>query len=166
MIKIERSNIKDIATQYFEKLKQYMTSSTVKPPFLANDFLIKDNELRLDIFLCEPEGLKNIVDDFRHEYKREVQKHEEIEIRIKYAVRKEEKELLEKELKTTEYYKFSKYMNKRYQYFIDKHGSWLSKELKVDTCPYCNRQYTFTVDSSKKTRPQFDHFYPKKNILI
>ena len=35
--------------------------------------------------------------------------------------------------------------------------------LKVNVCPYCNRQYTFTVrdEENEKIRPQFDHFYPQ-----
>ncbi len=36
--------------------------------------------------------------------------------------------------------------------------------LKLRTCPYCNRHYTFTLHSKKgefKTRPEFDHFYDK-----
>jgi hypothetical protein len=61
----------------------------------------------------------------------------------------------------SEYSQFYKYMKNQYKSFFDKNGSWLAKQLKVDTCPYCNRQYTFTVDSNKKTKPQFDHFYPK-----
>jgi hypothetical protein len=39
--------------------------------------------------------------------------------------------------------------------------------LGVNVCPYCNRQYTFTVRKKEKSeeyksRPQFDHFYPKR----
>lgn len=30
----------------------------------------------------------------------------------------------------------------------------------VTVCPYCNRQYVFTLHK-KRVRPQFDHFYPK-----
>ena len=36
--------------------------------------------------------------------------------------------------------------------------------LKVDICPYCNRQYVFTVREETRdcvTRPEIDHFYPK-----
>lgn len=41
----------------------------------------------------------------------------------------------------------------------------LSKQLNVNTCVYCNRQYTFTVEknSQKITRPQFDHYYSKSD---
>lgn len=38
-------------------------------------------------------------------------------------------------------------------------------ELNIRTCPYCNRQYTFTLKPNQKgdpnTSPEFDHFYPK-----
>lgn len=34
--------------------------------------------------------------------------------------------------------------------------------IKADVCPYCNRQYTFTArKGGTKSRPQFDHFFPK-----
>lgn len=33
-------------------------------------------------------------------------------------------------------------------------------KMKVTVCPYCNRQYIFTL-SNGQVRPQFDHYYPK-----
>ena len=33
--------------------------------------------------------------------------------------------------------------------------------MGVTVCPYCNRQYIFTV-ASRKVRPQLDHFFPKR----
>ena len=56
---------------------------------------------------------------------------------------------------------YQKYMKDIYKRFIAKNGIWLSQKLNVSVCPYCNRQYTSTVNGSKKIRPQFDHFYPK-----
>jgi len=39
------------------------------------------------------------------------------------------------------------------------------EKLNIRTCPYCNRQYTFTLKPVQKgdpnTSPEFDHFYPK-----
>jgi len=39
----------------------------------------------------------------------------------------------------------------------------LAENIKINTCPYCNRQYTITITGSTKshkvTRPQFDHFF-------
>ena len=40
------------------------------------------------------------------------------------------------------------------------HGYWLLEKLNVRVCPYCNRQYTFTIED-KKISPEFDHFYPQ-----
>jgi hypothetical protein len=41
-------------------------------------------------------------------------------------------------------------------------GYDLARALKVNTCPYCNRNYTVTVGQLKRvTRPDFDHFFPK-----
>ena len=34
------------------------------------------------------------------------------------------------------------------------------ENLDLDTCPYCNRNYTFVVRKGK-LRPEIDHFYPK-----
>lgn len=56
---------------------------------------------------------------------------------------------------------FKLYMYKLYTGMSNKYGYWLSDQLNVATCPYCNRQYTFTIDKKKKTRPQFDHFLSK-----
>lgn len=43
---------------------------------------------------------------------------------------------------------------------------WLAGHIGHNTCTYCNRQYTFTAvdgpnDESRKTRPNFDHWFPK-----
>lgn len=34
------------------------------------------------------------------------------------------------------------------------------EKMKVTVCPYCNRQYIFTL-ANGQVRPQFDHYYPK-----
>lgn len=34
------------------------------------------------------------------------------------------------------------------------------REMNVEVCPYCNRQYVHTI-KSRKVRSQFDHYYPK-----
>lgn len=41
------------------------------------------------------------------------------------------------------------------------------KLLNIRTCPYCNRQYTFTFDKHcGKAAPEYDHFYNKKDYPI
>jgi hypothetical protein len=44
----------------------------------------------------------------------------------------------------------------------------LAEKLNVDVCPYCNRNYTFTIKNknSKSTRPDFDHYYSKDKYPI
>lgn len=47
---------------------------------------------------------------------------------------------------------------------FDKYAYWVSSEIGVNTCPYCNRSYIHTVLSksgSEIIRPTFDHFYPQ-----
>lgn len=49
----------------------------------------------------------------------------------------------------------------RYDNFaIRKSAYKILKKMKVNVCPYCNRQYTYTLENNS-IRPQFDHFYPK-----
>jgi len=43
-------------------------------------------------------------------------------------------------------------------------GRWLSSQLNLKVCPYCNHNYVFTLNNNKDKiflRPQFDHFYSK-----
>lgn len=42
-------------------------------------------------------------------------------------------------------------------------GSYLAERLQINTCPYCNRAYTFTLSNGNKSivRPEFDHFFNK-----
>nr|WP_067060010.1 hypothetical protein [Mucilaginibacter sp. L294] len=50
--------------------------------------------------------------------------------------------------------------------FTRKHDGAIAyrhaKRLKVNSCPYCNSQFTFTIRNKRlKTRPEFDHFLNK-----
>jgi len=60
----------------------------------------------------------------------------------------------------------------REEIFEKEYGNWggrktygayaFVKALGLNSCPYCNRNYTFVVDSENgKLRPEIDHFYPK-----
>ena len=62
-----------------------------------------------------------------------------------------------------DYDNFRKYMDNQYTEMCKHIGKWLSKVLDIQTCPYCNRQYTITINKgkNKSVRPQFDHFLPK-----
>jgi len=64
------------------------------------------------------------------------------------------------------------FMINLYNNFCDKKKEYdaydLAQSLHVNVCPYCNRNYTFTVIVEEKdlTRPQFDHFYDKATYPI
>lgn len=61
----------------------------------------------------------------------------------------------------------SKFAEKLYEDTLDKIGYDILKYLRIRTCPYCNRNYTFAINkNNRKTRPEFDHFYPKSEFPL
>lgn len=49
----------------------------------------------------------------------------------------------------------------RYDSFSKRNVAYeILQKMDVPVCPYCNRQYTSTLNS-RKMRPQFDHYFPK-----
>lgn len=68
---------------------------------------------------------------------------------------------------TKEQKKFAEYLKKIFNYteIIKKIDKKLAENLDVKVCPYCNRMYTTTVYGKLgRTRPEFDHFYPKSRF--
>jgi len=60
-------------------------------------------------------------------------------------------------------YKWFRSSKKKYD------GFKLAKELAIDVCPYCNRNYTTShrIDGTlKNVFPEFDHFYPQKDFPL
>jgi len=54
--------------------------------------------------------------------------------------------------------------DKSYTKFVKRVWSKsLLEKLNVRACPYCNRQYTFTL-ANAGIRPNFDHFFPKSRF--
>lgn len=35
------------------------------------------------------------------------------------------------------------------------------KNIGLESCPYCNRSYIYTLDRNRNIKPEIDHFYPK-----
>lgn len=58
---------------------------------------------------------------------------------------------------------YDSFKNGNYQDNVAWNAYELCKKLKVNVCPYCNREYTFTIGNTKekKLRPEIDHFFPK-----
>lgn len=58
-----------------------------------------------------------------------------------------------------------------YNIFIDSVYNEFDKwtfinNIKIDTCPYCNRNYIYTSSKNQKIKPEIDHFYPKNQYPI
>ncbi len=70
-----------------------------------------------------------------------------------------------KQIKNSQYTCYEDLMNIVFRYDVfaqSPHAIELLKDMNVSVCPYCNRQYTFSVAQNNRTsRAQFDHFYPK-----
>ncbi|TDQ79078.1 hypothetical protein [Sphingobacterium yanglingense] len=48
-------------------------------------------------------------------------------------------------------------------------GRWLSSSLGLSVCPFCNHNYTITINDYKggiKAKPDFDHFFPKSEYPL
>jgi 5-methylcytosine-specific restriction endonuclease McrA len=131
MIKIEVCNLKEIAKEFVHRIEE-----SVKPDC---DFSNQDEFHKKihDLYLCDPERLKDTYVEFR-DFVKNVNDQEKIKQYFDY--------------KTI------------YKQGTDgeRHDYWLMSKLDIKTCPYCNRHYTFTINKkATKCRPQFDHFYPK-----
>lgn len=127
MIKIERNNLDDIASNYLKKLQEkgyYKSGKLVRGHFV-------DNMQR--IVLAPPKNFATIVTEFTNKFK---------------------------EHGAESFDDFKTYMGNQYKTMRDEHGYWLLNALNVKVCPYCNRQYTFTI-KDKKVSPELDHYYPK-----
>lgn len=82
----------------------------------------------------------------------------------KYAVQLKEEKYSDEIKKLEDLYK--DFANSKTQYG-DENGSYnayyLVKELGIDVCPYCNRNYIQNIDEkTRKRTSEMDHFYPKK----
>lgn len=174
MIKIYNSDIDNILVEYKEALykwlylgEKYKNKVTWKDRFMSRidgnrnhyqkmlSFVYKDLD---KIIISKPIQLEQIILDFKAKFKIDIQKYEKAK-----GYKKE----------STAFGKFKATMDSFYNQFFSakfttkdgikiSHGNWLTSKLGVNVCPYCNRQYTFTISSDKaNTRPQFDHFKPK-----
>lgn len=62
---------------------------------------------------------------------------------------------------STEWNEFCKYMINLYKSVRNEYLPQILHELNLSVCPYCNRQYIFTVNNGRRVSAQFDHFYSK-----
>lgn len=139
MIKIDNENIEQIANEFTTLLwRKISKNSLQKSKFRNETSLLKQIQ---EIYLTNPERLKERNESFDDFIQSSDYEKDEI---IKM------------------FFDYDKIIN--WQVQGKSIGYWLAHKLNVNTCPYCNRQYTFTISNKKdkkNIRPQFDHFYPK-----
>jgi hypothetical protein len=159
MIQIERDNFEAISEKWFGIIFPKNNFNKWNAKVDEQNFLLKtakflksEKNLRSIIL-----GLPETIYDISIKTKR---KFPDMYPKIRKRVKGEEREVDD----------FSK-LNKLFDYknIIKQKGYFLSHELKINVCPYCNRNHTFTVgtDKEKTIRPTFDHFFNKtKNPLL
>jgi len=179
MIKIENDNLDGIADEYKKAILYWLKyqKKKKKTSTWKDEFQIKIEDCNYGLF---KDILKYVWRDIRTTI---VSKPDELTKKIanfndKFTDRINESD---KTLKSFEYLKvimedlYNRFFNqtlykipgtnknkgsKEYEGY--HYGAWLAQVLNINVCPYCNRQYTFTINSrTGKTRPQFDHFHPK-----
>lgn len=139
MIKIIPSNLEQIISYHVDEVKKYVNFDV-----LQNREKIYIKEHLEEILKATPKELDNIINNA---------KLHNIDInRLKSAFVGGSKYG-----GNIGYAKFSSKSTQTYNAYD------LAKNLNVNVCPYCNRNYTFTIKNkhAKSTRPDFDHFYDK-----
>lgn len=71
--------------------------------------------------------------------------------------------------KIKDYFGYENFQKGNYQSIIKWDAYKFTKKLQINVCPYCNRQYIFTIKKHNKdgkkfkriTAPEIDHFFPK-----
>lgn len=125
--------IKDIKQikSVFIKKKKYRIS-----PCIKKVLTLLENESKLkELMLAPPEQIVKIIEDFEKHYKKSRYKRE--------------------------------YLNKVLsRIFVDYGYNKINKleftkTIDLKTCPYCNRNYTCTINKQGSIKPEIDHLYPK-----
>lgn len=162
-INIEEHRLQELETQYKTALLIWLDNRKDKDDADKSpewEYYVKNREY---LITCKPKDMRELWKRFfKGKIERDYQNWEKSP--------SEEKE-------KTNYGKFRKKMNYLYNSFMkDKClgkqgvGYWFFDSLGLDVCPYCNRNYIFTVEADEnnetKHRPEIDHFYPKSKYPI
>ncbi len=159
-INIEEHRLQELETQYKEALLGWLNDRMVKADADYRPEWIYYIEHLESLITCKPEDMmkqwKLFFDVFWDDY---------------------ENWLISSDQKDTTFGKFIEKMNGLYNSFMQNKclgkqgvGYWFFDSLGLDVCPYCNRNYIFTVEADEynksRHRPEIDHFYPKSKYPI
>ena len=141
MIKIEFNQ--EIFDKHIEKISKSIGK-------LISNLDNKDECLK---YLSEPKEIKNILKANTFQMKLYI-KFFKTDFPDSLEEDKDLNRILREEIFEKEYKNWSSRKKYGAYYFV--------KALGLNSCPYCNRNYTFVVDNDNgKLRPEIDHFYPK-----
>ncbi len=144
MIKINIDNLEEILSNHVEKVQEYINYNVLEDS--EKNYIKKRIEY---ILKAKPDEFENIILEIKQNNINNDRLKEVFVGGSKYGGNKG-------------YTKFSSKGTSTYNAYD------LAQKLKVNVCPYCNRNYTFTIrnKNSKSTRPDFDHFYDKNTYPI
>jgi len=147
MIKIERSNLSNILKTHVKNVIKYIPIGI----FSGKDQRYLEKNL-FDILSATPDQFDKYIKETKSMPKS----------KVKAAFVGSQKSSWRKAGNYTGYNHFSSKGTTPYNAYH------LSKSLKVNVCPYCNKNYTYTVINKKNkiVRPQFDHFISKEKYPI
>lgn len=119
-----------------------------------------DKSLLTEIILAEPKKLHELANKDSEIFKRYHQV-KNAKFKIQQKNKEPEKWTVEKILKN--YFGYNDFENNAFPCNGKKWGAYeFTRLLNIDVCPYCNRQYIFTINNGDG-RPQIDHYYPQSD---
>jgi hypothetical protein len=138
-------------TSLIGRIKKEIDNKNAFEKFLKEEILDEKNNYKKlrTIILGKPNELTKLIYSFRRYFKKENIKLFEFK---KGNIKEKKKHIL-----------FEIFEN-IFDYSALVDNEWLGKKLNIKVCPYCNNQYTQTLEKADKTHKvqfQLDHFYPK-----
>ena len=139
--KLFDTHIAEITPKILTAIKNIDRTNLEEETINCLDYLLVENQIK-DILEADTNKLKEFIDFFSNQYPSSMVNESELNTTLR-------EKIFEKEYKNWSGRK--------------TYGAYsFVKALGLETCPYCNRNYTFVVDSENgKLRPEIDHFYPK-----
>lgn len=169
MIKIKLPD--EIKRRHWEWYENYLKEKQI--PLKANlpngkknvlsfiEYTLKwDKSVLKEIVLANPNKLHELANKNSDIY---IRYHQVKKAKFKIQQKKKdpEKWTVEKILKN--YFGYGDFESGAFPYNGKKWGAYeFTRLLNVEVCPYCNRQYIFTINDGNG-RPQIDHYYPQSD---
>ena len=170
----QKKTILELHWEWFQnrmkKKKKYSLhiSSKKTKEYSVEDILLthlqySETELR-DIITANPEQIELKADPNGSFYKDYEKKYLQLYTEIKKSIKSPNVKIHSETLKMILYaFGYDDFENGTSFGVKEWSAYFFFEKMNVKVCPYCNRQYIFTIFSKnqKKGRPELDHFFPK-----